>query len=209
VEALPPSPLYPSRGQVIRRRLIALAVVVILGLAVALLAFGVDLPLVGGGGDGEKLGEPPALTEATTVKEDGLTVGWPSDWSQTKTGGVGGPLRLTSEDKTTTVALAAPAEIKAARGRQIVLDDSLKAIRKNYRKVRVTQVKQPQQVNGYPSVQAVVSARNKSGVPIRILITVAWKKKLVYVVEVFQAANAPPQRLVEAQTILDSLKLTK
>ena len=191
----------------ILRRLVALLLIAAIGVAVAALAFDVELPLVGGEGaqEQEELSKPPALTEATTVKEDGLTVGWPEDWSQSRERA---SLRLQSPDRAVAISVSAPAIVKAARGRRIVLNDALKAIRRNYTRVRVTRGR-PGRLDGYPTAQAVVSARNRNRVPVRILVIVAWRKRLAYLVEVFSAENAPGRRLVEAQTILSSVRLTK
>jgi hypothetical protein len=209
MEALPPSPLYPSRRRLILRRILALILLAAIGLSVAVLAFDVNLPLVGDDDAKEDLTKPPALTEATTVREDGLTVGWPASWSDRRSGGLGGPLRLASADGSVTVALSAPAIVKKPRGRGIVLNDAIKAIRRNYERVRVTRVERPAPIGGYPTRQAVILAQNKRGVPLRILVAVAWKKKLAYLVEVFTAENAPPRRIVEAQTVLTSVRLSK
>jgi hypothetical protein len=208
MEALPPSPLYPSRGQVIRRRIVAGLLLAVVGVAIATALFDLNLPLIGDQ-ESQDLGKPPALTEATTVREDGLTVGWPGTWSDSRVGGLGGPLRLTSGDATASVAISAPAIIRKPAGRQIVLRDAIRAIRKNYSGVEVTRVRNPRPIDGYPTRQALISARNKRGIPLRILVAVAWKKKLAYVIEVFTAQNAPARRIVEAQTVLASVRLTK
>ena len=131
----------------------------------------------------------------------GVAVKVPSAWSATRERST---LRLRSEDRTTAVAVAAP----SADGRQReVLDSELRAIKQGYGDVSVSRGF-GKAVGGLPARGAVVSARTKSATQLRILVAAASGEKHTYLVEVFSATNAPPQRLIQAQLALRSLKLS-
>jgi hypothetical protein len=189
--------------------MVALAAAGVIAVVVAKLAFGVpDLPF---GDSGEDERQPPALTESTTRAEDGVTVGWPETWSTRESKYT---ISLTSEDRTATVVVSAPAIARgprnprtSARVRKILLDDAVKAIRRRYKEVRVRRAPD-RRIDRYEARQAVLTAVNRNGVPLRILVAAARGKRLAYLVESFAAANAPARRLVEAQTILASLRLS-
>lgn len=188
----------------IRRRLLAVLLVAGIGVGVVYFATDVDLPLIGGGPSKEDETGPPTLANATTDAKSGITIGWPDGWtqSQARTNAIS----LASEDKTVAVLVSAPV---LAKGDTVIYRDTLKAIRRNYKKPRVQRVR-ARRIDRYPITRgALVSGQNKQGVPLRTLLLVAKGKRVAYVIEVTSARNAPQRRLVEAQTILASLKLTK
>jgi hypothetical protein len=53
----------------------------------------------------------------------------------------------------------------------------------------------------------VIAAKTPDGNELRIVVAVAKGKKRAYLVEVFTAANAPVERVREAQVALNSLRL--
>jgi hypothetical protein len=183
-----------------------------IGLLVA-----VPVTLLVRGGSGERSSAGPALNGGRTspsipeqfrlrrsVRLHGLGVGVrvPHSWRARRTGGT---IRLRSDDGTTALAVAAPSR---AGKQQEVLRSELGAIKHGYEDVAVRRGV-GRSVGGLTATGAVVSARNTAGTPLRILIAVASGEAHTYLVDVFSAANAPPERLVQAQLALGTLTLSR
>jgi hypothetical protein len=103
------------------------------------------------------------------------------------------------------MAIAAPAPVSATGD---ILDDALASTRRSYKRVDVN----PgfgRRVGGLRARGAVVSATNKAGTELRILIAAMKGEKRAYLVEVFTAASATPERVAAAQAVLNELRLTK
>jgi hypothetical protein len=131
----------------------------------------------------------------------GVSVRVPGTWSVTRERST---IRLRSGDRTTELAVTAPA---GANRKRTVLGSELGAIRRGYRDATV-EAGSGRSVGGLPARGAVVSARTPSGTALRILVAVASGDQHTYVVELFSAASAPPERLIQAQLALRTLRLT-
>jgi hypothetical protein len=186
-----------------KRRVVLMAAV---GLVVA-----IPVTLLVRGGSGQQTTAPaatPAIPQQFRLHGEvrlhdlGVAVKVPDSWSATRKRST---VRLRSADRTTALAVAAPGA--AGKHRQ-VLGSELEAIRDGYRDVHVTRGV-GKTVGGLPAKGAVVSARTRSGTRLRILLAVASGEDHTYLVEVFSAANAPPQRLIQAQLALRTLTLTR
>jgi hypothetical protein len=187
----------PAAGTIWRRRAVLMAAV---GLVVAV---PVTL-LVSGDDDGS--GEPappalPALNPTVVARESGISYRVPEGW---EAGAVGGTITLSSGDETVQMAIAAPAP--AARTGK-VLDDALASIRDTYGAVEVNPGS-GRRIGGLPARGAVASARNPAGTELRILVAAMRGRERAYLVEVFTAGAAPPERVAEAQSALNELRLT-
>jgi hypothetical protein len=101
--------------------------------------------------------------------------------------------------------IASPAP--AARSGE-VLDEAVSAIRSGYREVEVVPGS-GKSVGGRPAKGAVISARSKRGVPLRILVAVARGERRAHLVELFVVdRSSARKRIAEAQVALDSLRFT-
>jgi len=174
-------------------------------MAVVGVVIGIPLTLLISGGDDE--GDSAVGTRAEpelgpAVRDRGLRAGYelPKGWRRERSDGT---LRLQARDGSVLVAVAAPAP--AGRATE-VRDDLLGSIRSTYEDVDVNRGR-GRQVGGLDAMGAVVSARQPDGDPIRILVAVASGDERTYVVQVFTAPSAKPNRLRQAQALLNSLRL--
>ena len=176
-------------------------------MAIVAVVVAVPVTLLARGDDSEP--EPVAVTSAPSGPElekrrsdRGLRVAYrvPEGWRASKSDRT---LRLRSRDGSALIAVAAPAGSgRAADVRRDLLD----GIRSSYRRVDVERG-EDREVGGIEARTAVVSARQADGGPLRILVAVADGDDRTYVVEVFTAASAKPQRLRQAQAALNALRL--
>jgi hypothetical protein len=124
----------------------------------------------------------------------------PVGWNATQEQSI---LKLRSPDRSTEVAISAP----AARGQvDPVLDSLLSEIKARYRGVSVAPGT-GKEVGGLKAKGAVVAARTGDGTALRMLVAVASGKAHTYLVQVVTARDAPAQRLAEAQLALNALRL--
>jgi hypothetical protein len=190
-------PAMPDQGQIWRRRVLLMAVVALLVAIPATI-------LIRGGdddGDGETpVAAAPALNPAVGNKSLDVTYQVPEGWKESKKAKA---IQLQSEDRSVLIAIAAPAAAPRA-GR--LLNDTLASIRSGYKNVEV-RPGSGKQVGGLNSKGAVIAAKTPDGNELRIVVAVAKGKKRAYLVEVFTAANAPVERVREAQVALNSLAL--
>jgi hypothetical protein len=133
--------------------------------------------------------------------KSGIAVQWPADWVKLERKGV---FAFRSPDRTLVVAISTPAEAADA--------DELRkgAIASNaeaYEKPVVRHGK-GRTIGGLEAEGATISGKGPSGES-RSLVAVAAGKERAYLFEVLTAASAPTERLVEAQLILNSLRLTR
>jgi len=173
-------------------------------MAIVGVVIGIPVTLLLGGSDES---EPEAITRAEpeldpAVRDRGLRARYelPKGWRRERSDRT---LRLQARDGSILVAVAAPAP--AGRATE-VRDDLLASIRSTYEDVDVNRGR-GRQVGGLDAKGAVVSARQPDGDPIRILVAVATGDERTYVVEVFTAPSAKPNRLRQAQALLNSLRL--
>jgi hypothetical protein len=190
-------PAMSDQGTIWRRRVLLMAVV---ALVVAIPA---TILIRGGDDDGDAeapLATAPPLNPAVANKGLDVTYQVPEGWKESKKAKA---IQLQSKDRSVLIAIAAPA---AASEAGPLLDDTLAAIRSGYKNVEASPGS-GKQVGGLDAKGAVISAKTRDGNELRIVVAVAKGKKRAYLVEVFSAANAPVERVREAQVALNSLRL--
>jgi hypothetical protein len=193
-------PAMPDQGTIWRRRVLLMAAVALL------IAIPATILIRGGDDDGDD-GEGPVATAPPlnpAVANKGLDVTYqvPEGWRESKKAKAKA-IQLQSEDRSVLIAIAAPA---AASKAGPLLDDALASIRSGYKNVDV-RPGSGRQVGGLDAKGAVISAKTPDGNELRIVVAVAKGKKRAYLVELFAAANAPVERVREAQVALNSLRL--
>jgi hypothetical protein len=189
-------PAMPTQGTIWRRRALLMLIVALL------VAIPVTI-LIRGGGDEESAAPTlaaPALNPG--VKSRALDVSYqvPEGWKESKKAKA---IQLRSNDRSVLIAIASPAPASKSGP---LLDDTLASIRSGYRDVRI-QPGSGRQVGGLDAKGAVVAAKTRDGNELRIVVAVAEGKKRAYLVEVFTAVSADPERLREAQVALNSVRL--
>ena len=112
-------------------------------------------------------------------------------------------LRLTSPDRTTLLAVSTPGP---ARDAHRVFESTLTQIRRDYRDVSVSALA-GQKLAGRPTEAALVSAVNRRGDRVKILVGAAEGRRRAYLFQASMAEGAPAKRLVQAQTALNGLQL--
>jgi len=190
-------PAMPDRGTVWRRRVLLMAVVALL--------VAIPVTIASRGGDDEdgsstSVATSPPLTPA--VSDKGLKVSYqiPEGWRESKKAKA---IQLQSRDRSALIAIAAPAAASRAGS---LLDDTLATFRSEYKGVEI-RPGSGKQVGGLDAKGAVITAKSPDGNRLRIVAAVARGKKRAYLVEVFTAADAPVERVREAQVALNSLRL--
>ena len=189
-------PAMPEDRTIWRRRVLLMAVVALLVAIPATI-------LIRGGDDGddaEPVAAAPPLNEAVGDKALDVTYQVPEGWTEQKKAKA---IQLRSSDRSTLIAIAAPTEASNAG---TLLDDTLASFRNGYKDVKV-RPGSGKKVGGLDAKGAVISAKTPDGNELRIVVAVAKGQKRAYLVEVFTAANAAPERLREAQVALNSLRL--
>jgi hypothetical protein len=168
------------------------------------IAIPITLLIRGGGGDSAGPATRTAPPLGPPVRDRGLAVRYrvPKGWKESRQASA---IRLLSGDRTAQLVIAAPASAAAS---EEVLDDALAAIRSGYEDVEIASGS-GRKVGGLRAKGAVISARNRRGARLRILVAVARGKKRTHLVELFLAASdSGPQRVRQAQFAVDSLRFT-
>jgi hypothetical protein len=185
-----------------RRAVLMAAVGLVVAIPVTLLVHG------GSGGrdaaSGAAAGVPAQFRVhgAARLPALGIAMRVPRSWSVARAHGT---IRLRSSDRTTALAVAAPGP---EGQRAEILRTELGGIRRSYREVSIERGFR-KAVGGLPARGAVVSAGTPAGTPIRLLVATASGDRHTYLVEAFSARNAPPQRLIQAQLALRTLRLSR
>jgi hypothetical protein len=190
-------PAMPDQGTIWRRRVLLMAVVALV------IAIPATILIRAGDDDGDAeapVATAPPLNEAVANKGLDVTYQVPEGWQESKKAKA---IQLQSQDRSVLIAIAAPASASKAGP---LLDDTLASIRSGYKNVEV-RPGSGKQVGGLDAKGAVISAKTPDGNELRIVVAVAKGKKRAYLVEVFTAANAAPERVREAQVALNSLRL--
>ena len=162
--------------------------------------------LIRGGDDDEP--EAPVTTPATespavgpAQRDRGIGVRYQvaDGWREQKKASA---IRLRSPDRNAQIVIASPAPASESES---VLDDALAALRSGYEDVDVTSGSGPR-LGGLRTKGAVARVRTREGARLRVLVAVTKGERRAYLVEVFTAADAAPERIREAQVTLNSLK---
>jgi hypothetical protein len=144
----------------------------------------------------------PALPLAFANGGIGLTGRLPRDWTAVRGSGF---VQLASKRRDATIEVAARPVFPGTK--PPLLKPAVDAIRKAYNSVTVKHALGTT-LGGVPARSVVLYARNKHGVPIRVLVAAAQGRRTAWVLEAFTAQKASQQALVEAQQIVLSLHLT-
>ena len=144
---------------------------------------------------------PTELGRSLDDAASGISVSWPNEWRKLEKGGV---LAFQSPDKTMVVAISAPA---GAADADRLRKGAIASAASGY-KNPVVRPGKGRTIGGLRAEGATISGRGPRGES-RSLIAVAPGRQKAYLLEVFTAEGAPSERLVEAQLILNSLRLSK
>ena len=110
-----------------------------------------------------------------------------------------------SSDGSVLVAISAPGPSSDADSIQKAAVDGIKG---QYRAVDVVDTFSRRRLGRHPAETTAISARNpRTRDPLRILVSTAKGKKRAYLVEVFAAGSDPTAAQVEAQAVLNGLRL--
>ncbi len=188
-------------SKTIWRRRFALMVVV--GLLVAV---PVTIAVRGDGGDEPDLPpaiEVPELGAVEFNRELGVEVRLPDDWRKRSKKGV---LELRALTGGATIAISAPAKPDEA---DALHDDALATLRRDYKRAEVLQKAKRTRIGGLKGTATALAAKQpgKRGEPIRILLNTAKGDKRSYLVLVFAVAPNPGSAIVDAQAVLNEIRL--
>ncbi|MGH8571641.1 MAG: hypothetical protein ACREX8_03570, partial [Gammaproteobacteria bacterium] len=111
-------------------------------------------------------------------------------------------ITLRSPDSTTIMSISQPPG--GVRNRA-VLGSAVDVIERGYRRVKARRLQG--KVAGLPTVSRVVSATNKRGVRLNILVSAPQGRRRAWLVEIFSGPGARAKRLPEAQVALGTLRL--
>lgn len=111
-------------------------------------------------------------------------------------------ITLRSPDSTTIMSISQP---PGATSNRAVLSSAVSVIEQSYRSVKARPIRG--KVAGHPTVSRVVSATNKRGVRLNILVSAPQGRNRAWLVEVFSGPGARAKRLPEAQVALGTLRL--
>lgn len=181
------------------------ALMAIVGLIVAV---PLTIALRGDDDDSEPAPEaapaPPPLGQLERNRRLGVRLRLPDGWKQ-KERKAGGAVAYLSGDRSVLVAISAPGPASDADSIQKAAVDAIKG---QYRAVDVVDTFSRRRLGRRPAETAAISARNpKTRDPVRILVSTAKGEKRAYLVEVFAAGSDPTAAQVEAQAVLNGLRL--
>lgn len=181
-----------------RRRSSAIAVVVLLA--------GVG---IGGLTGGESDPDPPAPPmpaaprggAQVALEQIGAALKRPPGWSLSRGAR---ELVFRSRDRAAVLSISSPPQGPSTAA--ALLKSALRAIRRSYSDV-TARPGDGRRVAGLPTSGVVVSARNRRGVRVRVLVAAAQGRRRAWLVQVFATGGSSTARLVEAQVALRSLRL--
>jgi hypothetical protein len=192
----------PDQRTIWKRRAALMAVV---GLLVAI---PVTLIVRGGGDDDGDDSPPPAepqIPEVGDVRVDrklGVELRLPAGWKRNREKEA---VSFRSDDGSVLIAISAPGPEEDVRA---IHRAAVEAVERKYRAVEVVDRDAKARLGGRPADLTAISARQpKDRSPLRILIVTARGEKRAYLVEVFAAGEDPNAALVEAQVLLNNLRV--
>ena len=191
----------PDQRTIWKRRLVLMAVVALI------VAIPVTVAVRGSDDDGEApapVTDPPEVGNIEFDRKLGVELRLPEGWKRKEE--KGGAVSYRSRDGSVLIAISAPGP---ANDYEEIAGAAIDSIEGEYRKVEVVDRIKNRKLGGARAVTAAISAVNpENGVPLRILLSAAKGEKRAYLVEVFAAGEDPSNSLVEAQALLNNLKLT-
>jgi len=179
----------------------------LMAVVALIVATPVAVALGGGGDEPDPAADPPqaAASELGKVDSDrklGVVLRLPDGWTRRDKGDA---LAYRSADRSVLVAISAPGPARDADSIQSAAVDAIKG---QYRRVDVSGASSRGRLGGRPAETAAIAARNpKTRNPIRILVSTAKGDKRAYLVEVFAAGSNPTAALIQAQAVLNGLRL--
>lgn len=176
-------------------------------IAVAVLLAGVGIGVLAGGGEGDR--EPAALPlpaapqggAEVALEQIGVTLRRPPGWSLSRGGR---ELVFRSRDRAAVLSISSPPQAPSTAA--ALLKSALRAIGRSYSDV-TARPGDGRRVAGLPTSGVVVSARNRRGVRLRVLVAAVQGRRRAWLVQVFATGGSSTARLVEAQVALQSLRL--
>jgi hypothetical protein len=116
-------------------------------------------------------------------------------------------LTLRSRDGAARIAISAPAP---ARDDDVLFDEALEGLRREYRRLDVLRRIKKSTVGGLRARSVAIEAKpSKRGSKQRILLSTARGDKRAYLIVVFTAPAGGGESLVESQALLNELRLLK
>lgn len=140
------------------------------------------------------------LSESLGARSLGVTVRHPRNWTAVRKNGA---VRLERKDKTAALSISAPGSAKESRR---LLEEGVGSVSSRYKRVKKLGT-DGRRLGGLPAESTALSAVNRRGTPLRILVGVAEGRRKAYLVNLFTARDRSSARLLEAQVILNSLRL--
>lgn len=191
----------PDRRTIWKRRAVLMAVIALIVAIPAAIALG------GGRDEPDPAADPPRaaapeLGEVDSSRKLGVVLRLPDGWTRRDKKDV---VAYRSADRSVLVAISAPGPAGDADSIQSAAVDAVKG---QYRGVDVIRTSSRGRLGGRPTETAAIAARNpKSRDPVRILASTAKGERRAYLVEVFAAESDPTAALIQAQAVLNGLRL--
>jgi hypothetical protein len=179
-------------------------------MAVVGLLVAIPVTLIVRGGDDDSDSPPPPAAEPEVpavgqVRIDrklGVALRLPAGWKRSKEKDA---VSFRSDDGSVLIAISAPGPEEDAKEIQRA---AVEAIESKYRAVEVVNRDGKTRLGGRSAELAAISARQpKDRSPLGILVVTAKGEKRAYLAEVFAAGEDPNAALVEAQVLLNNLRL--
>jgi hypothetical protein len=152
-------------------------------------------------GGGSKQPALPRLVSSYKQQSVGISLRLPKGWT---TANVHGVLRLRSPDSTAVIGLAAFPNPKQTAA---LLLSTLHTVLRNYSNTTV-KLGEGHKLAGLDARSLVVYGQKRRGGHIRVLLVGARGRNHAYVLDVYTGNDTPARRLVEAQEIILSMRLT-
>ena len=171
-----------------------------------LVAIPVTLIVRGGDDDNEPAptADPvvPAVGQVRFDRELGVELRLPAGWKRSKEKGA---VSFRSGDGSVLVAISAPGPDEDAKA---IHRAAVEAIESKYRAAEVVSRDETAKLGNRPADVTAISARQpQDRAPVRILVVTANGKNRAYLAEVFAAGEDPSAALVEAQVLLNNLRI--
>ena len=154
-----------------------------------------------GGTDVPVAPEPPEVGEVEFDRDLGVELRLPEGWKRKHQRDA---VSFRSEDGSVLIAITAPGP---ARDVKQIQEAAVRTIKAEYRDVDVGGEDRGKLGERPARVAAVAARTPKNRDPVRILVATARGEKVAYLVEVFAAGADPNAALVEAQVLLNNLRL--